>query len=243
MTQHGHPGLGARQLGNARTDVVADAAIGRTTAGVDLTNRLAARIKPWTRLGRWYEQRAGSGSAWAMTRRAIGTDNPLWDYSLATYSKPGVAAACLALQDRCGLDVNLLLLCCWLGAEGRRLDKEMAGKLIELTADWQREVVMPLRRIRRRLKGGDALEEVFRSQIKGQELSAERLEQDRLLAFVGQGGSGKQGGPALAAANLKTYLHAAEQSVGITDTADLGSLLAGCFDGVPPLEAVWLLGG
>ena len=38
-----------------------------------------------------------------------------WDFSLEIYAKPGVAQACLALQDECGADVNLLLFCCWAG--------------------------------------------------------------------------------------------------------------------------------
>ena len=42
-----------------------------------------------------------------------------WAFSLEFYARPGVAEACLALQDRHGLDVNILLLCCWLGWSGR----------------------------------------------------------------------------------------------------------------------------
>ena len=33
-----------------------------------------------------------------------------WDFSVGTYRRPGVADACLSLQDRYGLDVNVLLL-------------------------------------------------------------------------------------------------------------------------------------
>jgi uncharacterized protein (TIGR02444 family) len=42
----------------------------------------------------------------------------LWAFSLALYARPGVAAACLALQDRFGADVNLLLLGFWRAAKG-----------------------------------------------------------------------------------------------------------------------------
>ena len=38
-------------------------------------------------------------------------DNPFWNYSLALYARAEVAKTCLALQDRLGLDVNLLLFC------------------------------------------------------------------------------------------------------------------------------------
>lgn len=42
----------------------------------------------------------------------------LWAFSLALYARPGVAAACLALQDRYQADVNLLLLGFWRAAKG-----------------------------------------------------------------------------------------------------------------------------
>jgi uncharacterized protein (TIGR02444 family) len=42
----------------------------------------------------------------------------LWAFSLALYARPGVAAACLTLQDRFGADVNLLLLGFWRAAKG-----------------------------------------------------------------------------------------------------------------------------
>ncbi len=44
--------------------------------------------------------------------------SPFWDYSLGIYRKPGVADACIALQDEFGLDVNMLLACLWFSAEG-----------------------------------------------------------------------------------------------------------------------------
>ena len=50
-------------------------------------------------------------------------DNAFWRFSLRTYRAPGVEAACLALQERCGADVNLLLFCGWVGREGRVLDE------------------------------------------------------------------------------------------------------------------------
>lgn len=42
----------------------------------------------------------------------------LWAFSLALYARPGVAEACLALQDRFQADVNLLLLGFWRAAKG-----------------------------------------------------------------------------------------------------------------------------
>jgi uncharacterized protein (TIGR02444 family) len=36
-------------------------------------------------------------------------DDPFWRFSLDLYGRPGVAPACLALQDEAGADVNLVL--------------------------------------------------------------------------------------------------------------------------------------
>jgi len=35
-------------------------------------------------------------------------DHPFWDFSLRLHERPGVPRACLGLQRRYGLDVNLL---------------------------------------------------------------------------------------------------------------------------------------
>mgnify|MGYP001460985468 CR=1 FL=1 len=39
--------------------------------------------------------------------------NGFWRFSLTVYRRPGVEAALLALQERCGSDTNLLLYACW----------------------------------------------------------------------------------------------------------------------------------
>lgn len=107
--------------------------------------------------------------------------NPFWDFSLAAYGRPGVAEACLALQDRLGLDVNLLLFALWAGRCGRRLTAVELATLREASGPWHREVVVPLRGVRRRLKGAaDPAHEALRRRIKRDELEAERLEQELL---------------------------------------------------------------
>ena len=42
-----------------------------------------------------------------------------WDFSVTLYGRPGVAPACLELQERRGLDVNVLMFCLWLAQSGR----------------------------------------------------------------------------------------------------------------------------
>lgn len=125
--------------------------------------------------------------------------NPFWDFSLAVYGRPGVPACCLALQDRRGVDVNVLLFAAWAGLDcGIRLS---AGELVRIdgsVAGWRDEVVRPLRALRRRAKAED---DAFHRRMKAAELEAERVQQDRLFAAGGltpQAG----GGPELAAANM-----------------------------------------
>lgn len=109
--------------------------------------------------------------------------NAFWDFSLRVYRQPGVAPACLRLQDTYDADVNLLLYFCWLG--GRRaapLDADEVEAIVRATADWRDGVVRPLRAVRRRLKEAfDAvpatLSEPLRSEIKRVELESERLQQ------------------------------------------------------------------
>jgi uncharacterized protein (TIGR02444 family) len=86
---------------------------------------------------------------------ATAAPHPFWQFSLRIYAKPGVEQACLRLQDREGVDVNLLLLCCWAAASGRgALTKRTLRAAMSSVANWQTEVIAPLRAARRRLKQG-----------------------------------------------------------------------------------------
>ncbi|MEE9209867.1 MAG: TIGR02444 family protein, partial [Kiloniellales bacterium] len=64
-------------------------------------------------------------------------DNPFWDFSLAVWGREAVAPACLALQERHGLDVNLLLFCGWAGRRGRALAAADIERLIEAARPWR----------------------------------------------------------------------------------------------------------
>ena len=82
--------------------------------------------------------------------------HPFWQFSLRTYAKPGVEQACLRLQDRDGADVNIVLLCCWAAASGRgALGTRTLRAAMASVARWQKEVIAPLRAVRRSLKSGN----------------------------------------------------------------------------------------
>lgn len=172
-------------------------------------------------------------------------ENPFWDFSLAAYERSGVAEACLDLQERYGIDVNLLLFSAWAGHCGRSLGgNEMAG-LIAAAAAWQVEVVRPLRSVRTWLKRQDHLAEDFglREQTKALELQAEMLEQLLLHRHLTlETGDARPPDPRRVAANMRLYLASFVPKPSDADMADLAVILRGACPETTPLEAIWSLG-
>ena len=111
--------------------------------------------------------------------------NPFWQFSLSLYDSPGVAAACLALQDRHGLDVNLLLFACFAAARGVALAPADVAELDEVCAAWRDSVIKPLRELRRRA-GDDFDQGEVKEALLAAELAAERAQQDRLWTLARQ---------------------------------------------------------
>lgn len=109
-----------------------------------------------------------------------------WRFSLALYASPGVAPACIALQDGHGKDVNVALYCCWLGASGRgRLSRAALDAADRAVAPWRETVVERLREARRAVKGAAMPgSESLYSKAKAVELEAERVLQARLAALA-----------------------------------------------------------
>jgi uncharacterized protein (TIGR02444 family) len=117
-------------------------------------------------------------------------ESPFWRFSLRFYGRPGVADACLALQDKGGADVNLLLFLLFLAERKRQLDAAAIARLDAAVSQWRDSVVKPLRALRRGLKPGiefipGTVIETFRAQIKRLELESEQIEQHRLEEFAG----------------------------------------------------------
>jgi uncharacterized protein (TIGR02444 family) len=162
---------------------------------------------------------------------------PFWDYSLELYRRPGVEDACLELQRRHGLDVNLLLLCCWLGARGVALDRAALERAELAVRAWQVEVVRPMRAVRRRLKakledpdpmsvheGWPDLAQALRRRALALEIDAERLEQLALARGVAGLPQSAAPGLSLAVRHLRLYWSFDER-----DRHALAALLAGAF--------------
>jgi uncharacterized protein (TIGR02444 family) len=163
-------------------------------------------------------------------------DNPFWEFSLAVYGRAGVAAACLSLQDRRGLDVNLVLFCCWAGSRGRKLADADLARLMAAAGPWQAHVVAPVRAARRWLKA-EAPESALRQCLRTIELEAEAMEQRRLHDTLPLAAS--PGEPGLAGGNMLAYLTVLGIAPEATDVADLAAILRGCYPDLAPLQAIW----
>ena len=109
----------------------------------------------------------------------------LWDFSLRFYSLPGVAATCIDLQDRHGVDVNVLLFLLYLAEAGRAVSGEDVARIDSEVRTWRDGIVAPLRMVRRILRtpagrvDPDAAE-ALRTNVKRIELEAERILQETL---------------------------------------------------------------
>jgi uncharacterized protein (TIGR02444 family) len=124
-------------------------------------------------------------------------DGPLtaresWAFALKLYAEPGVSDACLKLQAEAGVDVMLLLVATFAVAQRRiPLTPSDIENMDRACRPWREQIVHPLRAIRTTLKLGPApapsvAGEQLRAQIKAGELAAESLENDLLVAWLGQ---------------------------------------------------------
>lgn len=115
-----------------------------------------------------------------------------WNFSVATYGKAGVAEACLHLQEELGIDVNVLLYCCWYGCTRGTLDRPAMARVLSFAEPWAENVVRPLRAARTWMKSvgcdqpfvpGDECM-ALREEIKRAELKAEHLQENRMQALT-----------------------------------------------------------
>ena len=136
---------------------------------------------------------------------------PFWSFSLKLYGRPGVAPACLALQDRFGCDVNLVLLALWAARCGTALGSADFERLDVMVKAWRTEIVEPIRALRRMLKSkslgvSPEAAEACRKKLMDAELAAEQGAQELLAETVRLHSQEGEPQPNLARANLFSYL-------------------------------------
>lgn len=111
---------------------------------------------------------------------------PLPAFALALYGSEGVPAACLLLQERRDVDVNILLFAAFLGAvRGEALTTDVLARVREGVGPWHRDIVKSLRAVRKRLKAGpppapDAATAALRARVQAIEIEAEIIELAKL---------------------------------------------------------------
>ncbi|NVK55846.1 MAG: TIGR02444 family protein [Alteromonadaceae bacterium] len=108
------------------------------------------------------------------------TNDAFWQHSLAVYSKPGVAEACLTLQDRYQVNVNLLLLLHWCNVHQYCVDAALIERLKQRVAQTD-PAIQRHRQQRRAAKGTDNYEA-----LKAAELALEAEQQSALVAELNQ---------------------------------------------------------
>lgn len=111
----------------------------------------------------------------------------IWDWAQAAYGRPGVAEACLTLQDIYGQQTCLLLWAVWAG----ETDPARLSRAADAVRAWDETAVLPLRQARRALKAAqppveDGPREALREAVKGCELFAERAILEALAGLVGR---------------------------------------------------------
>lgn len=109
-------------------------------------------------------------------------ENPAWGFALDFYGRPGVAEACLALQDQLDADIVelVVILYAW-SKRGISLARAEGAELRARMQGWRETTVLPLRHIRRALKPPRSdmppkTKEILRDRVKQAELLAEQIQ-------------------------------------------------------------------
>jgi uncharacterized protein (TIGR02444 family) len=136
----------------------------------------------------------------------------LWGFSVRVYARPGVEEVCIRLQEAWNADVPVLLFALWRGKRGCELSNTDVQEIVDTVTVWQREVITPIRQLRRRLRDADLLApeliagmQAVRKELQQTELGAERRELEYLATI--EVGATHEPGAVTIRSNLATYLY------------------------------------
>ena len=158
--------------------------------------------------------------------------DPAWDFALRLYRMPGVAPACLELQERHGIDVTLMLFCLWHGTVCEEPLGERLPAVAASAREFHRASVLPIRAARRWLKrnpGG--LKQPVAAALYGTVLAAEiDCEHAELLMLSRQAPApeARRGAgpfPAAIAANLAAFFEVSDVSLAAEDRPAVAVIL------------------
>ncbi len=156
------------------------------------------------------------------------SESAFWNFSLAFYARPGVAEACLRLQEEADVDVNVMLYLLFLAANGKRIAAPALEQIEATVGEWRDGIVRPLRGVRRHLKSSIGpfelkLTAALRSDVKQIELEAERLQQLTLERVLTPAALNASEGDARECARHNLALYA--QRLGATFDGDFDRVL------------------
>lgn len=182
----------------------------------------------------------------AVFSQGIFPPSGFWDYSTRLYAQTEVEEICLRLQVRYGVNVNVLLYCCWVASSGRGAFRggELQSALAASTS-WHDNASHPLRTLRGYLRGdlGTAprrLVDDLRRVIAECEIYAEHIEQIILqdsLERLGTGTFDPAEQVRAATENLSAYFALVGVDLDAEDRAETATLLKHGF----PDAADWLI--
>lgn len=169
-------------------------------------------------------------------------DHPFWDFSLAVYGGEGIPEACLELQEAHGVDVNVILFCCWLGETGRGLlaPAETAA-MCAAVGEWHAVAVRGVRAVRQKLKGGMApapvaLSEPLRRRLATIEVELEHIEQLILAESVDRAADEARPRAARlseAVGNVRGYFDSIGAAATAADSKSFAVILRSVFPDLP----------
>lgn len=158
--------------------------------------------------------------------------HPAWDFVIRLYAVPDVAAACLDLQERHGINVTFMLFCLWRGSVSAGPLGEHVPALAAAAREWHETVVLPVRAARRRLKTETGSSRkpyataLYKS-VLAAEIDCEHAEllmlAERADAVCGLPESA--GSPSATAQNLSAFLAASDMQPTKRDGPSLATIL------------------
>ena len=113
------------------------------------------------------------------------TEHPFWQFSCQIYDQ--AKEELLHLQNRHGLNINILLFCIWFTITYHtNLSKTDIKHILTMIHIWHERIILPLRRLRDSLPRteSESWQQVLRNEILNTELSAEYIEQSLILSCV-----------------------------------------------------------
>lgn len=158
--------------------------------------------------------------------------HPAWDFVTRLYAAPGVAPACLDLQERHGIDVTFLLFCLWRGSVSETPLGEHMPVLAAAAREWHETVVLPIRVARRRLKAEAGVSQkpeaaALYKTILAAEIDCEHAQllmlAERADALCGP--TDGAGSSAVMAVHLDTFFEASGVTLEATDKPAIATIL------------------